>query len=77
MMSGALGAASAVLGLILGMVILLGAVQMKNLKSYTFAMISSVVAMLPFTCCCVIGLPIGIWALIVLMKPEVKAVFQG
>jgi hypothetical protein len=26
--------------------------------------------------CCFIGLPIGIWALIVLAKPEVKAAFH-
>ncbi len=26
--------------------------------------------------CCLLGLPLGIWALIVLVKPEVKAAFQ-
>jgi hypothetical protein len=27
--------------------------------------------------CCLLGLPIGIWALVVLLKPEVKAAFTA
>jgi hypothetical protein len=37
-----------------------------------------VVAMVPcLSPCCILGLPLGIWALIVLMKPEVKSSFVG
>jgi hypothetical protein len=38
-------------------------------------MVASVVAMLPCQCCCLFGLPFGIWALVVLNKPEVKSHF--
>jgi hypothetical protein len=42
------------------------------------AVIASVAAMLPCTvsCCCILGLPVGIWSLVVLMKPEVKQAFR-
>ena len=38
---------------------------------------ASILAMIPcLSPCCLIGLPIGIWALVILMKPEVKAAFK-
>jgi hypothetical protein len=57
-------------------VVIYGALQMKNLKNYPLAMAASIIAMIPYVspCCCV-GLPIGIWALVVLLKPEVKSAF--
>lgn len=57
-----------------------GGWQMRQVKSYGLAMTASFVAMLPLfpaCCCCVFGLPVGIWSVVVLMKPEVKAAFQG
>jgi hypothetical protein len=54
-----------------------GAYQMKTLKSYPLAMTGAIAAMLPCSCCCVIGLPIGIWAIVVLLKPAVKQAFES
>jgi hypothetical protein len=56
--------------LIVGLVILLGALKMMKLKSYGFAFTSAILAMLPCLSCCLIGLPIGIWALVVLSKSK-------
>ncbi len=53
-----------------------GAWQMRNLKSYPLAMTACVLGMIPCTNCCCVTLPIGIWALTVLMKPEVKGSFS-
>ncbi len=55
-----------------------GAYNMKSLKNYTFAVIGAVLAIIPcyWSCCC-IGMPFGIWAIIVLMKPEVKMAFES
>jgi hypothetical protein len=40
-------------------------------------MAASIIAMIPCVSpCCLLGLPIGIWALVVLMKPEVKSAFH-
>ncbi|GHG69900.1 hypothetical protein GCM10012319_14390 [Comamonas sp. KCTC 72670] len=53
-----------------------GALKMKNLQSYGLAMAAAIIAVIP--CCgpCVcLSIPVGIWALVVLNKPEVKAAF--
>jgi len=55
--------------------VLFGAIQLLRLQNHTVATIASVVAMLPCQCCCLFGLPFGIWALVVLNKPEVKSQF--
>ena len=66
----------AILGFVIYGLILLGAIKMKKLESYRFAMTASILALLPCSACCVVGLPFGIWALVVLNKPEVKAAFH-
>ncbi|HEX5399674.1 MAG TPA: hypothetical protein VFY06_11575 [Verrucomicrobiae bacterium] len=64
-------------GVALSVLILMGALKMKSLQSYEFAMTAAIVAMLPcVTPCCIIGLPIGIWALVVLRSPAVKSQFH-
>jgi hypothetical protein len=78
MMSGTVGMVASVIGLVIGGVIFMGASKMKTLQSYGFAMAACILAMIPcISPCCLLGLPIGIWALIVLMKPEVKSAFQA
>jgi hypothetical protein len=54
------------------------ALRMRQLKSWPLAMAGAIAAMIPLTTsiCCVAGLPLGIWALVVLNKPEVKAAFR-
>lgn len=57
--------------------ILFGAIKMLRLQSRSLAMAACILAMLPCTsgCCCILGIPFGIWGLIVLNKPEVKSQF--
>jgi len=51
--------------------------KMKKLENYGLAMTASILAMIPcLSPCCLIGLPIGIWAVVVLSKPEVKSAFH-
>jgi len=74
---GPFGIAGGLLGLVLSVLILIGAIKMHSLRSYEFSMTAAIVAMLPcVTPCCLIGLPFGIWALVVLSKPEVKSHFS-
>ena len=74
----AVNSASAVLGLAFGVLILFGAVKMKNLEYYGLSIAASIVAMLPCVSpCCLLGLPFGIWALVVLSDPTVKASFKS
>ena len=78
MLSGGIGAVFNVIGLVMAVVVFMGAMKMKNAQSFGFAMAAAIIAMIPcIGPCCLLGLPIGIWAIVVLMKPEVKAAFQG
>ncbi len=67
-----------VVGLLLGIVLLIGAMKMKRLESHTFAVIASIVAIIPCVSpCCLLGLPFGIWAIVVLSDHSVKAAFRS
>ncbi|WP_224241647.1 hypothetical protein [Hyalangium gracile] len=71
------GIFSSLFQLALGSVTVFGGLKMKNLESFGLAMAASIIAIIPCigSCCC-IGIPIGIWSLIVLNKPEVKSAFR-
>ena len=58
-------------------VIIFGGVQMLKLRKYSLAVWAAILAVIPLTSvCCIPGIPIGIWALVVLRHPEVKAAFE-
>jgi hypothetical protein len=68
----------ALLSVVLAPIVIYGAVQMMQGKKHGLAKISAILSIIPVTSCCfLIGIPMGIWSLIVLAKPEVKAVFDG
>ena len=76
-LSGGLGIVQGIIGGVVGVIVLIGAAKMQKLQSYQFALTASIVAMVPcISPCCVFGLPFGIWALVVLNKPEVKSQFN-
>jgi predicted Zn finger-like uncharacterized protein len=62
---------------LVGLLTVSGALRMLQLRNYGLALTASILAMLNFgNCCCVLGIPFGIWALIVLLRPEVRAAFE-
>lgn len=66
-----------ILGGSLAITCLLGSLSMMKLKSYGFAMATAIIMLIPCgNCCCFLNIGAGIWALVVLSKPEVKAAFQ-
>ena len=65
------------LTLILSLVTLLAGVRMLQRRSYGLVMTGVILAIIPcFSACCCLGLPFGIWALVVLSNAEVKAAFR-
>jgi hypothetical protein len=65
------------INIILYLIILIGAMKMKGLENYGFAMAASIIALVPcIGPCCLLGLPFGIWALVVLSDPAVKSSFK-
>lgn len=77
MMGGTIGIVSALISIGLFVFVWVAAGKMANLTSYNMSLAGAIVAMLPCGLCCIIGLPIGIWAVIVLAKPEVKSAFTA
>jgi len=71
----------AVINVSAALLILVGALRMMNRQSYGLAVTAGILAMVPCVgtsgCCCLIGLPIGLWALIVLMDSGVQAAFTA
>ena len=56
---------------------LIAAIQMLRFKSWGLALAGSIVIML--NCgngCCLLGMPVGIWSIIVLSQPSVKKWFS-
>ncbi|HWY75492.1 MAG TPA: DUF4339 domain-containing protein [Verrucomicrobiae bacterium] len=65
-----------VASLLASIFILFGAIKMRKLESHGLCIAACILAMIDFAnCCCIVGLPLGIWALVVLSKPEVKQYF--
>jgi hypothetical protein len=76
-MQGPVGLVTGIIQLVIGAVIIAGAIKMKGLQSYGFALTATILAMIPcLSNCCIIGLPIGIWALVVLLDNNVKQAFR-
>jgi hypothetical protein len=77
LMSGVVGLIFSIVWLLMGAVVIFGALKMKSLQSYGMAFAAAVLAALPCTSpCCFIGLPIGIWAIVVLLNEDVKRSFR-
>ena len=64
------------LALIWSITLLVGGLKMKKLEGFGLAVTSCILAMLPMNCCCLMGLPLGIWGLVVLNRPDVKNSFS-
>jgi uncharacterized Zn finger protein (UPF0148 family) len=54
----------------------MGAVNMLRLRGLPLAITGCIIAMLPCSCGCLVGLPIGIWGLIVLVQTDVQKAFD-
>ena len=68
-----------VLGLLTAPLILFGGIQMCRLRGYGLAIFGSILALLPCISpvgCCLVGQVAGVWALIVLASPDVRAAFR-
>jgi hypothetical protein len=72
---GSLGVVTDLLAIGLSAFVIFGALKMQKLQSWNLCLAASIVAMVPCSCTCCIGLPLGIWAIILLAKPEVKQAF--
>ncbi|MBX3746951.1 MAG: DUF4339 domain-containing protein [Verrucomicrobiae bacterium] len=76
-MQGPMAVVSSLIGLAISGLMIYAAQKMQALESFGLVVAAAVLGMVPCTSpCCCIGLPVGIWVLVVLFKPEVKSMFQ-
>jgi phage FluMu protein Com len=60
----------------LSSLILFGAWQMYRLRSYGMSIVAALLSIIPCSGCCIISMPVGIWALVVLSDANVKSAFD-
>jgi hypothetical protein len=61
----------------MGLFAAFGGFRMMGLKSYGLSFTACIFSMVPcYNSCCILGLPFGIWGLIVLLQPDVKEAFK-
>ena len=67
-----------VVGIVLGLFVVYASLQMMKLRAWGVSLAGAIVAMLPLMWpCCLLGLPFGIWAIVVLVSADVKAAFRS
>ncbi len=66
----------AVVSAVLVLLGLIGSIRMLQMKTYGLAMVAAILTLIPCVgpCCC-LGLPIGIWSLVVLSNAHVRQQF--
>lgn len=68
--------AGQIVGLVFNVVAIVGSIDMLKLKSFRNAQIGAVVTVIPCCSpCFVLGIPFGIWALVILRQPGVRESF--
>lgn len=65
-----------ILNFLCGLIVVWGGVCCLRVKGRMMAMIASILAVIPIFQCC-LGIPFGIWGIVVLMAPDVKAAFEA
>ena len=66
-----------VIGVLGGIFVVYAMLEMRKLRRFPIAVAGAILAMVPYlSLCCIFGLPIGIWALVVLFNPDVRAAFE-
>ena len=64
-------------GVALSSVVLAGGLKVMKLRNHGFCVTAAIIALLPcFSPCCCLGIPFGIWALVVINRPEVRSQFR-
>jgi len=67
---------SAAVSVGIGLLMVIGGLKMKKLRSHGLCLATAIVALIPcFSPCCCLEVPFGIWALVVLLDSRVAAAF--
>jgi DNA-directed RNA polymerase subunit RPC12/RpoP len=64
------------LGLFQSAMMILGAVALRRRRRFSLAMAGAVLALLP-NLCCIVTVPFGVWGVVLLGRPDVRAAFAA
>jgi hypothetical protein len=70
------GSVFPIVGVLLAPFTAMAGVQMLRGRTRGFVLAGTFATLVPCTLCCMLGLPFGIWSLVVLMREDVKAYFR-
>lgn len=79
-MSGTMGMFTNLMTLVVALVIVAGGLKMRTAEMYSLCVVAAAITLVPCLtpcCCCCVGMPVGIWALIVLLDQNVKSAFTS
>ena len=63
--------------IVMNLAIIVCAIMMIRMKSWGASLTGSILSIINIgNCCCILGLPVGIWGIIVLTQPKVKDAFH-
>jgi hypothetical protein len=65
-----------VLSMLVSVFLLVGAIQMMRVRGYELARAATILAIVPLHCCCILGIPFGIWGLVALNDRKVRKAFS-
>ncbi|MBL8820167.1 MAG: hypothetical protein JNL58_29355 [Planctomyces sp.] len=63
-------------GILCAILVIVGAYNLQQMKSYGLALTGAIVATIPCCLCFIFGMPFGIWALVVVNSSDVKPYFD-
>ena len=76
-LAGPVGMGLNLFGILVNALVIWAGVRMMSLRNYGVCMAAAILAVVPCTApCCCLGIGAGIWALVVLSRPEVKQAFS-
>ncbi len=74
---GVMGKLFTLFGIALNGFIIFAALKIRNLQNHHMGVAASIAMMLPFAgCCCCLGLPLGLYTITILNRPDVRAEFK-
>ena len=68
----------ALIVLVASIFVIIGGARMMKLQSYGICLAAAIISVIPCIgpCCGIVGIPLGIWALVILNRSEVKQQFD-
>lgn len=65
-----------IVGVLCDILVIVGAYNMQQMKSYGLALTGAIIATVPCCICLILGMPFGIWSLVVINSADVKPHFD-